>query len=198
MQTSLNLGRRRGEAGFNLVEAAIVLGIVGLIIGGIWAAAAAVYENWRAGKGNQQLLQIVQNVRSLYANQGTFGTPSVLQLNQAGVFPMEMRRSGSSVVDSLLDHPWSTGGAAGGCAGTVCVAAGASGQEFGVTFGGLPREACINMITRSSQQTGQIGLLQVGGIDLRNATTAVDVASAAAQCPNAAANNITWTFRLRG
>jgi len=30
------------QSGFNLIEAAIVLGVVGLVIGGIWIAAASV------------------------------------------------------------------------------------------------------------------------------------------------------------
>jgi hypothetical protein len=41
------LNRRRG---FNLIEAAIVLGVIGLVIGGIWVAAAAVTENRRKGQ----------------------------------------------------------------------------------------------------------------------------------------------------
>jgi hypothetical protein len=34
----------RDQRGFNLIEAAIVLGVVGLVIGGIWIAASAVQE----------------------------------------------------------------------------------------------------------------------------------------------------------
>lgn len=37
--------RAKKQDGFNLVEAAIVLGIVGLVIGGIWIAAASVRFN---------------------------------------------------------------------------------------------------------------------------------------------------------
>ncbi len=38
------LTQRFSSPGFNLVEAAIVLGVVGLVIGGIWVAAASVSE----------------------------------------------------------------------------------------------------------------------------------------------------------
>lgn len=37
--------RPRSKRGFNLIEAAIVLGVVGLVIGGLWVAAAKVREN---------------------------------------------------------------------------------------------------------------------------------------------------------
>ncbi len=36
--------RRRGASAFSLIESAIVLSVVGLIVGGIWAAAANVQE----------------------------------------------------------------------------------------------------------------------------------------------------------
>jgi hypothetical protein len=35
------------QSGFNLIEAAIVLGAIGLVIGGIWIAASAVNRNLR-------------------------------------------------------------------------------------------------------------------------------------------------------
>jgi type II secretory pathway pseudopilin PulG len=34
------LRRRQSQQGFNLIEAAIVLGVIGLVIGGIWVGAA--------------------------------------------------------------------------------------------------------------------------------------------------------------
>lgn len=40
--------RRAAQKGFNLIEAAIVLGIVGLVVGGIWVAATSVYANLRS------------------------------------------------------------------------------------------------------------------------------------------------------
>lgn len=39
--------RSSATNGFNLIEAAIVLGIVGLVIGGIWVAAAAVNDHYK-------------------------------------------------------------------------------------------------------------------------------------------------------
>lgn len=59
--------------GFTLTEAAIVLGIVGLILGAIWVAAASVYGNMRVKRGSEQLLTIAQNVRQLMATSTQFG-----------------------------------------------------------------------------------------------------------------------------
>src|SRR5450755_2463049 len=52
--------RAAKQSGFNLIEAAIVLGIVGLIVGGIWAAAGAAYEGMRQQNASKQLLSLVQ------------------------------------------------------------------------------------------------------------------------------------------
>jgi len=38
------------QHGFNLIEAAIVLGIVGLVLGGIWIAASSVMERQRESR----------------------------------------------------------------------------------------------------------------------------------------------------
>src|SRR5690349_11023145 len=62
--------RDEAKRGFTLTEIAIVLGIVGLILGAIWVAAAAVYNNLRTSKGTTELLTVVQNVRALYATSG--------------------------------------------------------------------------------------------------------------------------------
>lgn len=41
---------KKGNAGFNLIEAAIVLGVVGLVIGGIWVAAASISHRLSVNK----------------------------------------------------------------------------------------------------------------------------------------------------
>lgn len=45
MKVGSHLDHLRLRLGFNLIEAAIVLGVVGLVIGGIWVAASAVRNN---------------------------------------------------------------------------------------------------------------------------------------------------------
>src|SRR5271170_6840773 len=64
-------GHEKEERGFTLTEIAIVLGIIGLILGAIWVAAAAVYTNMRTSKTTTELLDIVQNMRAMYATSGT-------------------------------------------------------------------------------------------------------------------------------
>ena len=82
---------REPSRGFTLTEVAIVLGIVGIILGGIWAAAAQVYENHKVEAAENQILTIVHNVRSLYAGRSSIeGGDLTAALVNAGVFPPDM------------------------------------------------------------------------------------------------------------
>ncbi len=50
--------------GFNLVEAAIVLGVIGLIIGGIWIAASQVSENMTASELSKGFLSAMTEIEN--------------------------------------------------------------------------------------------------------------------------------------
>src|SRR3984957_16106234 len=80
--------RRQRRRGFTLTEIAIVLGIIGLILGAIWVAAAAVYNNMRTSKTTTELLDVAQNLRGMYATAGTVdplaNTPAAFAAAAAG------------------------------------------------------------------------------------------------------------------
>jgi type II secretory pathway pseudopilin PulG len=59
------MNSRQSKRGFNLIEAAIVLGVVGLVIGGIWVAAAKFYEDYKVNKMVEDILTIVRNTERL-------------------------------------------------------------------------------------------------------------------------------------
>lgn len=59
--------------GFNLIEAAIVLGVVGLVIGSIWVAAAAVMAENRQREARGALLQIISKVTEMSYKQPSVG-----------------------------------------------------------------------------------------------------------------------------
>lgn len=64
--SSLGLRRR----GFNLIEAAIVLGVIGLVIGGIWVAAAAINDRLLVRNMMMLITSAVEVTRSHYQTLG--------------------------------------------------------------------------------------------------------------------------------
>lgn len=56
--------RRYSHRGFSLIEAAIVLGIVGLVIGGIWVAASAVQTQIRLARMQEFVINVHSKLNS--------------------------------------------------------------------------------------------------------------------------------------
>lgn len=56
----------RKRWGFSLIEAAIVLAVVGAVIGGIWSAAASVMFNWNINETAQGIVLIADGARKLF------------------------------------------------------------------------------------------------------------------------------------
>lgn len=54
------------RSGFSLVEAAIVLAVVGLVVGGIWVATKSVIENNRVNETASGVLSTCANLSKLY------------------------------------------------------------------------------------------------------------------------------------
>lgn len=99
--------------GFNLIEAAIVLGVVGLVIGGIWVGAATVSENYKVNKTASDLELIVKNAQNLisFRDAEAIGNIEITSmLRDAGVFPKDFingnlvkSQFGGNVRANLLD-----------------------------------------------------------------------------------------------
>ena len=61
---------RRARRGFSLIEAAIVLGVVGAVIGTIWVSAANMRENYKINKLTDGLILGVNNLqKNISANE---------------------------------------------------------------------------------------------------------------------------------
>ncbi len=65
MQPTRNYTAAVRQRGFNLVEAAIVLGVVGLVIGGIWTAASAARLSFQVSEIQKAVLQTCQTASQL-------------------------------------------------------------------------------------------------------------------------------------
>ncbi len=101
---------KKSQYGYTLTEVTIVLGIVGLILGGVWTAAASVYQANSIRTASESIVKITQNIRMLYAERSRFssttsnGTDITSMLKNAKVFP-------SNIVDPSNGDPltpWET------------------------------------------------------------------------------------------
>ncbi len=99
--------RKDNQRGFNLIEASLVLGIVGLVIGGIFAAWGTVASQQRVRKAADMTTLIVGQIRTAYAARATFdasdtasGTTFTQALVAANLIPVEF------LVNNTVKNPW--------------------------------------------------------------------------------------------
>jgi type II secretory pathway pseudopilin PulG len=94
---------RQRRRAFTLTEIAIVLGIVGLILGAIWAAASAVYANLKVSQAQQGIVFAAQQTRALFAGSNQTGaTASPQNITSPGMFPTSW--AGTAVGN--VGNPW--------------------------------------------------------------------------------------------
>ena len=107
MKLLATMTRKQNQLGFNLIEAALVLGIVGLVIGGIFAAWGTVASAQRVRKAADMATVIVGQIRSAYASRTTFDTSDTASgatftqaLVAANLIPVEF------LVNNAVKNPW--------------------------------------------------------------------------------------------
>jgi hypothetical protein len=180
------------RAGFNLIEAAIVLGVVGLIVGGIWAAASSAYENMRQQSASKQLLALVQNIRGFYA-QGPIDVidNNLTNLSNLGLLPSDMVVQNGSTF--YLRHPWG---------GNVVIAdGGVTGySSFRVTFQDMKVDVCRNFLARNANAARGSGMLVVsnGSGEVLNLIANSAAVMNSSQCGSTGPQSPYLIFSLRG
>jgi type II secretory pathway pseudopilin PulG len=151
------------KRGFNLIESAIVLGVVGLVIGGIWAGAATMYENYKVNKTASDVALIVKNVQKLISSQDAeaiilndgllCGAGAMADITttvmDAGVFPQDWLKGSS------IKHPFG-----------MLVFVNAQCGYFSLrTDGYLPAASCTQLVLKITSASVRETLDSVRGYD---------------------------------
>lgn len=101
------LRRRDSEQGFNLIEAAIVLGVIGLVIGGIWIAAASVQRNNRRAEIQSTAIRLYEGFRVAWPRAFPF-TPNctiIMCLTDTIINPTVNANTAPTKYHSDLEQP---------------------------------------------------------------------------------------------
>ena len=94
--------------GFSLAELAIILGVVGVILAGIWALGGSMHNNGKQEKFSEMLTIIVANIRGNYTGKSSFESTQVSVimpiLTNLNVFPNDAVHLSGAI--SIVDSPF--------------------------------------------------------------------------------------------
>lgn len=92
------------KRGFTLTEAAIVLGVAGIVLAAVWVAGSSVYTNMRAAKAKQQITTLSTNIKEFYSTRNRFyngGQDLIPELRNAGVIPADMINADGTLTSAI-------------------------------------------------------------------------------------------------
>ncbi len=176
------------------MEAAVVLGVVGLVIGGIWGVASSVRASMQANQLHQQTLNLVSNVRDYYANRPL---PSVMAditntLRTKGRFPEEM--CPANCVASTGAPSNAVYNAYGGRAYVSIPSLVTRPNQFYIIHNSVTQKGCMELGMKLSAIAPEIGLVSfVAGGGTRT-TFPIPLATLKGDCPG---NSIILYFKIR-
>lgn len=186
------------KSGFTLTEAAIVLGIIGVILGAIWAAVHSLYTRERIHRAAKDILAIVQNVRSVHGmSQNTMldmaiaGTAGAEIMARSGVIPSDMWAAPDN--PAIILHPWR------GQVTFDALATSTDGDSFRIGLLAVPQAECADLLVRLTGATRDELMIEAGTTTASQprALMPIDLPTAAGDCANPS-NDLFFSFLLKG
>ena len=166
----MNNYRYENEAGRSMIEMLGVLAIIGVLsVGGI-AGYSKAMNKFKTNKVADNVSMIVANIKTLYAQQKTYGTLTNADAVSLGVVPDELIKDRAA---GTLKNSFN---------GDVDIhssesTTGSDNKAFVIYFGGLSKEACITLATNdwgSGYSSGLIALRASGDSTATNDKTSLD------------------------
>lgn len=184
----------RRSSGFSLLEAAVVLGVVGSVVAGIWAVSASTRASMQANALHQQTLSLVKNVRDYYAGRALPPAASAgditATLRTGSILPEEM--CPANCVDGTITNVYNSYG------GVVEVRLNDATDPvttFNVIYTGVPEKGCIQLGMMLSARSSDVGLTSYDVAGPRT-TFPLSLSTLSADCASTG-NIVDIIFRIR-
>ncbi|MGE4350882.1 MAG: type II secretion system protein [Bdellovibrionales bacterium] len=211
MTSKLKIKRTfKTRRGFSLSEFAIVLAIMGLVLGALWGVVAIVRENGKRQEMTQIMVVLVQNIRDFYSSRirvadkdnATDMASVTSYLLQQNVIPSDLIRTRSAST-LVADHPWGATSASGATLseGGILVDGWSNGARFfRIQLRGLEYSSCVALTDRlSGPDMVGLYLLSING-SASHTTLPVSPDVAMTECvksPSGSQNYMDFVFYLR-
>ena len=151
----LNSEECLSQKGRSMIEMLGVLAIIGVLsVGGI-AGYSKAMTKYRVNKTSDQVSQLAQNIRTLYASQKNYNTLNDTVIKKAHLAPEDMYDNTNSIT---MYNPFG---------GTVSVWPSGKmwnndNKAFNITIDNIPQEACIELLTQDWGSGSSAGLIGLG------------------------------------
>lgn len=144
--------------GFNLIEAAIVLGVVGLVLGGIWWAVGSIKENITVNRLFSATLVINSKMAKLFKGMTIPSGNVTGELIQAGVIPSDFKAADGA-------NCWN-GGAVGAVSPDdkdifICIFGYPALATYTIEVVGMSLSQCIKYVSKINPRAPDGSLLNI-------------------------------------
>ena len=138
--------------GFSLIEAAIVLAVVGAVIGTIWVSAANMYENYKVNKTVEGIILTAKNIQNLISVKDSETIGELTSLNNLAI------QSEAAPKDWVINGSLKMFN--GGGVGIMNRQSGS--PRFDLSIDTQPKSICAKIVLRTSEasakaQTNRLG-----------------------------------------
>ncbi len=180
--------------GLTLIEAAMVLTILALVIGGVMLYYSSANQSRQTSVAAGQVGAIQNAVRGVFAGQSNYGTTgTALNPNIFQSLPASMLKDQAGSLQHAFNGPILV---AAGDAG------GGDGSGFTITLQGVPQQACLKLATMDLGRS-TTGIKAVtgsgGGAATQGSAVGTDIppmtpANAQSACGTATNSTVSWMF----
>ncbi len=190
MLSPLSRSRRAPAKGFTLIEAAIVLAVLGIVVSAIWGGAVIVKETARVTQAVQGVQQLSSNLKKYYKRFATLAVTTATNVTTTlpvEVYPSMIAPSGATTPY----NPWGGGV-------QVWTSTPAVGDVFTIIYDSLPRQACVDLLTRTSNnEIPALYRIDTNGANPVVMPSHIGVNTATTYCNIAGATNyVSWIFYM--